>query len=273
MKMVKKSLLGLVVAAMVLSLTGCGVKDDTEGIIKGTAGNYTVNYTYDAAEDTEYRAYKSTGAKHAGALVKISFDKDDIANAGNSKFGLIFGLDETKQGDSKIRNFYIVGFGANGNYYVSKYENVVNIRDYNFGASTSATGTNPKETIISTNGNSNGIVPNTTIYGGEGEDKYVYIWYQAYANGSYEVKIGNVTDENVNAWKSQTDGQKIQNPPVFSDTIKSYTISNAFPTCSEGSEPQKYAAVYTRVQGGATLHGKVNFKGDYKEAEDIEMID
>ncbi len=267
MKMVKKSLLGLVVAAMVLSLTGCGVKDDPEGIIKGTAGNYSVNYTYENQDTTAtYRAYKSTGFRHAGALVKFTFNKDDIANAGNSKLGLIFGLKETKNGDQKIRNFYIIGLGANGDYYVSKYENVVDIQAENFGASTSALGTDPKETILVD-------ITSSSLYTDADQNKYAYIWYQAYNDGSFQWKIMNMTDEEVNNWKQQDDAGKRANQPVASASINGDIITGAFGACDAGKEPQDYIAVYARVQGSKTLNGKINFKGDYREAEDIEMID
>ena len=272
MKMVKKILFGLVAVAAVLSLASCGVKDDPEGIIKGTAGNYSVNYTYDG--DGEYRAYKSTGARHSGALVKITFAKEDVANAGNSKFGLIFGLKETKQGDKKIRDFYIVGKGANGDYYVSKYENVVDIQAENFGATTTATGTNPKETIIST-GTSNGIHTGA-IYGGDGEDKYAYIWYQVWTDGTIHVKIGDMEEDNVTAWKSiSTDKDMKEQTPVFKTGAVSYTIDDAYPswTGANDTAPQDYAAIYARVQGTKTLNGKVKFLKDFHEAEDIEEID
>ena len=274
MKMVKKSLLGLVVAAMVLSLTGCGVKDDPEGIIKGTAGNYTVNYTYENQDSVKtYRAYKSTGFKHAGALVKFTFKAEDLAKVGNSKFGLIFGLKETKQGDKKLRDFYIIGLGAQdgGKYYVSKYEIVVDIQAENFGApedgvAAAHTG-DPQETV------KKGITGCTLPTDTNG-DAYAYIWYQAnYATGAYDWKIMNMTDEAVNNWKQQDDAGKRANLPVASTLIASGSITGAFEPCDADKEPQDYIAVYARVQGGATLNGKINFKGDFREAEDIEMID
>ena len=270
MKMVKKILFGLVAVAAVLSLASCGVKDDTEGIIKGTAGNYSVNYTYDADTTTEYRAYKSTGAKHAGALVKVTFDKDYVSEeaAGNSKFGLIFGLTETKNGDQKIRDFYIVGLGANGDYYFSRYDDVVDIRANNFGATTTASEPNPRETEYK-------AITNGTLYTDADQNKYAYIWYQAYNDGRYEVKIGNIADDDVNAWKRLTDEQKrsSSNVPNFSAVMYERTLTSAFTECDAGKEPQLYTAVYARVQGSKTLNGTVKFKGDYLEAEDIEEID
>lgn len=286
MKMVKKSLLGLVaVAALVLSLVGCGVKDDTEGIIKGTAGNYSVNYTSNKDSNDEYRAYKSTTYKHAGELAKITFKKEDIANAGTSKFGVIFGLKEKKQGSTNIRNFFIVGLGANGDYYVSKYENIVDIQAENFGASTSADATagEAKETIIST-GTSNGI-HSSTLYGGNDEDKYAYIWYQVQKNGTIEVKIGNVNEQSneFTEWKSKTDYDRVDQTPPFTDTINSYTISaeqsgySAWTPDAQNhtkiNAPQELVAIYARVQGTKTLNGTVKFVKDFCEAEDIEQID
>ncbi len=275
MKMVKKILFGLVAVAAVLSLASCGIKkDDPEGIIKGTAGNYSVNYKYENDDiNATYRAYKPTTNKHAGGLVKITFNKDDINKAGSSKFGVIFGLKETKDGDKNLRDFYIVGLGADGKYYVSQFKNVVDIQAENFGATTGATGTNPKETMITTGGDDGNGILNGTLYQDTEGNKYAYIWFQAFSNGSYKIKIGNMTDAAANTWKNLSDENKRSTEPGFSTTFYDKEITEQFTACTAGQEPQLYTAVYARVQGTKTLNGKVNFKGDYLEAEDIEPID
>lgn len=296
MKMVKKILFGLVAVAAVLSLASCGIKkDDPEGIIKGTAGNYSVNYKYENADTTAtYRAYKPTGFKHAGELAKITFDKNDISKAGNSKFGVIFGLKEDKQGNTTYKNFFIVGLGANGDYYVSKFENVVDIQAENFGAGktytnhVSSTGSNGEKETLIPNANdqygSNGILSGS-LYGQSNEDKYAYIWYQVFKDGSIKVIIGNI-DENSSeytTWKNKTDYDRVNIAPPFTDTLDTFIISQTqtgytawAPNDSNHSQinaPQDYVAIYARVQGNSTLNGKVKFVKDFCEAEDIEPID
>lgn len=282
MKMVKKILFGLVAVAAVLSLASCGIKkDDPEGIIKGTAGNYSVNYKYEGDSTDTYRAYKPTGFQHAGALVKVTFDQGYVttAKAGNSKFGLIFGLKETKSGDQNIRDFYIVGLGATGQYYVSKFDHIVNIQAPNFGApeeydedGVSSTGTNGE---IETE-----IKPITAITLEEDDDgnKYAYIWYQAWTDGTYHIRIGNITDTNVSAWKQKDDASMKNQAPDFEtgyiECIIPQTTTQITPwTAANAKAPQGYAAVYARVQGNTTLNGTVKFQKDFKEAEDIEPID
>ncbi|MBR4790231.1 MAG: hypothetical protein IK024_04980 [Treponema sp.] len=279
--MVKKILFGLVAVAAVLSLASCGIKkDDPEGIIKGTAGNYSVNYKYENADTTAtYRAYKSTTYPHAGGLVKVTFNEADLNNAGSSKFGVIFGYKEETKNSQRLRDFYIVGLGANGDYYVSKFENVVDIQAENFGAKTNPVNEgDPKEIMITTGGaQNNGILNSGSLYEDTEGNKYAYIWFQAFSNGSakgsYKIKIGNMTDTAADNWEKLSDDNKRSTPPAFDTELYTKEITEAFDACTAGQEPQLYTGVYARVQGTKTLNGKVNFKGDYLEAEDIEPID
>lgn len=281
MKMVKKILFGLVAAAAVLSLASCGIKkDDPEGIIKGTAGNYSVNYKYENADtDATYRAYKPTGFKHAGVLAKVTFDKNDLANIGNSKLGVIFGLKEKKYNGNTVKDFYIIGLGAetNGKYYISKYTNINDIQAVNFGApegGASAGTLGEKEDVLV---NISSITLSTDNEGNE----YAYIWFQVYQNGSIEIKIGDIEDDDVTDWSSKTDYQKVDQAPKFKTGAKTYTIPKSSTEYEEWAPanqtqinaPQDYMAIYARVQGSKTLNGKVKFVKDFCEAEDIEQID
>jgi hypothetical protein len=133
MKMVKKLLLGLVAVATVLTLVSCdGLlnKDDDAGAIKGSGKKYKVSYNNE--ETVAYRAYKATTLKHAGGLVKVTFDSN---NVGTSKMGIIFDLkdDDANEG---AREFYIIGLNPSSsvkNFYVSKFTNVTDIQASNFG--------------------------------------------------------------------------------------------------------------------------------------------
>lgn len=139
MKMVKKVLMGLALAGAVLALAGCVPQaDDTEkAITKNSMTKYTVDYKNEGTDT--YRAYKNASTAHAGALVKVEFENSDN---GVNKMGVIFNLVETKD-KNKVskRDFYIIGLGtttknsSDGNFYVSKFTNVTNIKAKNFGTS------------------------------------------------------------------------------------------------------------------------------------------
>lgn len=139
MKMVKKVLMGLAIAASVLALAGCVPQaDDTEkAITKNTLTKYTVDYKNEGTD--LYRAYKNAATPHAGALVKVTFEESETPDVRN-KMGVIFNLKETKDKKNKVsnRDFYIIGLGTAkkdgvGNFYVSKFTNVTDIKAENFG--------------------------------------------------------------------------------------------------------------------------------------------
>ena len=106
MKMTKKILLGAAALVAALAFVGCGAgdDDDTEKAITGSGKKYTVSFTNETGD--EYRAYKTTTLKHAGALVKVTFNNaDKPATFGTSKMGVIFNLKE----DGEKREFYLIG--------------------------------------------------------------------------------------------------------------------------------------------------------------------
>ena len=139
MKMVKKVLMGLAIAASVLALAGCVPQaDDTEKAIKkNSLTTQTVDYKNEGTD--LYRAYKNAATAHAGALVKVTFEESETPNVKN-KMGVIFNLKETKDKKNKVsnRDFYIIGLGTapktgDANFYVSKFTNVTDIKADNFG--------------------------------------------------------------------------------------------------------------------------------------------
>lgn len=269
MKMVKKLLLGLVAVAAVISLTGCMPKDDDNNAIKKGIGKFSINYTYEKpADSTEknYRAYRPTGFKHAGALVKLTFKGED--DPGSSKLGVIFGLEEKKEGkEVKTRDFNIIGVSKNGQYYVSTMTDIVDIKAYNFGASTTAKAGEPKEKewIPITSGSANLTLPK--------DDKgntYVYVWYQATKDGDYKWAILDMTKEEADAWKALTKEEKKDAAiPEGATVLKQGTITGAFEAVTEDfKEPQYPISVYAMVSDGKTLNGEWLMSGYYLEAEE-----
>ncbi len=263
MKMVKKILFGAVALAAVLSLASCGLKDDEEGAITGSGNTYKVKYE-NSNKDDNYRAYKSTTFKHAGALVKVTFNKTDI---GASKMGVIFGLTEKKAADgkSKLRDFYIIGLGTldKSNFYVSKYINISDIQAENFGAKTTAADTEAKEIELVALNDANSITLPAKAADGSIS---LYIWYQAQLNGSYTWAILTMTDEQAKAWDKNTGVI-----PTGATTLRTGIISDAFTAVTDPKDlPQYPISVYSMIKPTQSVEGSWKIVGTYKEAEDAE---
>ena len=170
--------------------------DDSEGVIKGSNDNYTVEY--DNTEGTaKYRAYKETALKHAGALIKVKFDD---TNTGASKMGVIFDLKNSAAVNGG-KDFYAIAIGqeGGGSYYVSKFTNITNIQDENFGATTTATGTDPKEIEIVklATGNLKDKMPAKATDGSQS----FYVYYKLMSDGSFNWAILDMTDEEMKKFK------------------------------------------------------------------------
>ena len=133
MKIMKKIAAVTIAAAALFAFAGCSDADDPNEMITGSNKNYEIDYT-NTTEETS-RGYHSTAYKHAGAAVQLDFlnVNKDTKEAG--VMGLIFDLEE-KDG---VKSFNVIGVrtadteGGLG-YYVSRFENVKDIQDENFGA-------------------------------------------------------------------------------------------------------------------------------------------
>ena len=264
MKMVKKILLGLAVLAATMVVTGCMKNDDEKGAIKGSGNKYTVSYTNDTTE--AYRAYKVTKLKHAGALVKVTFNAKDMKT---SKFGLMFDVQDAVSGvkdadGKKARDFYIIGYGmeGGGNYYLSRYTNIVDIQATNFGASTTATGNEAKEVEFVKYTSAGNIT-----FPQEGDTVTFYAYYTSAPGGLYTCALLNLTDEEAAAydkttgempasWTSKILKDKKGSPVIAVLGSVDATITNF---------PQNYIGFYTQVAPGATVSGTYNVIGTFKE--------
>ena len=263
MKMVKKLLLGLVAVATVLTLVSCdGLlnKDDDAGAIKGSGKKYKVSYKNET--DVAYRAYKATTLKHAGGLVKVSFDSN---NVGTSKMGIIFDLkdDDANEG---AREFYIIGLNPSSsvkNFYVSKFTNVTDIQAANFG--TDLTENPAKEIEIVPLATSNNI----TFPAADADGKYsVYVYYKALTDGSFDWKILNIDDDTAKAYDWEA-GNFVSSAVIKSGNTKA-KAGTEYAACEEGKQPQNKIAFYAQVAAGVELKGNWNVIGTYLETEDAE---
>ena len=283
MKMVNKILLGLAAGAVMLSLVGCGPKDDPEGAIKGSGNNYQVDYKNPSKVAKDYyRAYKATALEHSGALVKLNFENP--TECGNSKMGVIFDYKKSTAENAPKggHDFFIIGVGANNALYVSKFENIVNIQDPNFGAPTDGTvgknGEKETEYIPLNNGNFN--LSAATVDG----NISLYVYCKADTNGNYNFALlsGEPTDTTK---KMKIDDIDIDNLPagvkklaITATTKNNCTVTNnvgkipnAIPVVKKESQIQQNPlAVYAMIDADKTLKGNWKFCGTYLEAEEID---
>ena len=283
MKMVKKILLGLAAAAAVLSLASCGLKDDDpEGAITGSGSNYKVNYTNPSTKAKDYyRAYNTTSLRHSGALVKVTFD--DPSECKNSKMGLIFDLKDSvnEKAAKGVRDFFIIGIGAEDALYVSKYENIVDIQGDNFGAKTTGNAAEGEATETEYIKLANGNCDLTSATNEDGSIS-LYIYCKANKEGEYKFALlaGEPTDSNKKMKIDDLDLDnlpsgvtKLELPAVKTGCTKANnvgTIANAVAAVDSDSKiVQNKLAVYAMIDASATLTGSWKFCGTYKEAEEI----
>ncbi|MCR4952610.1 MAG: hypothetical protein K6A43_00925 [Treponema sp.] len=285
MKMTKKIMLGMAAALVAFSFVGCGglgsggstlKNDDPKGAIKGSGSKYTVDFAND--EDSVYRAYKATTFKHAGGLIKVTFDSADVSK---SKMGVIFDL-KANATDKDAKDFFIIGLNPRSdvaNFYVSKFSNVTDMCADNFGTKLTS---NPATEIEYVKlGTENITVPAAA------EDGSIsfYVYYKLNTNGSYEWKVLSMTDDKMKDFNS--DG-KFDNAD-FSDCeiLKEGIIPDVYPAAEEGKESTYYndskdadgnkitkqnlIGYYAQIQPKTSLSGSWYVPSTtFHEAEDAE---
>jgi hypothetical protein len=165
--------------------------DDTEGAIKGNNDNYSINH--ENKTDGKYRAYKETAFKHAGALVKVTFN---TANTSSSKMGVIFDL--KKSANEGADDFYAIAVGqeGGGTYYVSKFTNVTDIQADNFGTKLTTNPAIEKEIVPIKTGNLSSKMPKAV----EGKTS-VCIYFKLAADGSFDWALLDLTDDEMKDFK------------------------------------------------------------------------
>jgi len=264
MKMVKKILLGLAASAAVLAFVGCKTVDDEEGAIQGKNNDYSVTYENTDTENN-YRAYKSTNLKHAGGLVKVTFDEPDDNNF--SKMGVLFDLhDNAANPDAK--DFFIIGLAGSStyNFYVSKFTNVTDLQADNFGTELAS---NPAVEVPYVN---YGVTLQRPAAAADGSISY-YVYFKANTDGSYDWAILDTTDEVVADFEI-TENTTTASLPQGATVLK-YGTTDAkgkipAPTPALTTTPQNQLAVYINVIKTKTLKGKWKFMDMYLKAEEIE---
>lgn len=131
MKMVKKVMLGLAVAAVALALTGCGKElGDPEVKISGSAGKASIEHTNDTG--STQRKMKIYLTKHESTKCAFVIE-NQTESSYDGQLGYVFNLDTNKDG---TYNFITVGFrydGRSGKKYVDTYVSAFfNIKEESF---------------------------------------------------------------------------------------------------------------------------------------------
>ena len=258
MKMVKKILLGMVATAAIIGFVGCkATVDDPEEAITGSGNDYSVNYDNTSGEGF-YRAYHSTDMKHAGALVKVTFDKKDV---GASKMGVIFDLQDNAT-DKEAKDFYIIGLGtlATKNFYVSKFTNVTQLREDNFGTKLTENPAKEKEVVALG-------AKNLTIPAADADGKVsMFVYFKAINNGSYEYAVLNLTDSTAKSININDTTLATLESAYPDNILTKGSIDSAF---TGSTIPQNQLAVYAMIAPGSSLTGSWKYLDMYKEAEEI----
>ena len=265
MKIMKKIAVAVFAGAMVFGFASCGgAGDDPEGAIKGSGKNYSIDYTNEGTE--VYRAYRDTAFKHAGACVQIDFLNVTEETKRAGVMGLIFDLVEK---DGK-KSFNVIGLrtaNANGDleYYISRFENVTDIRAQNFGAPEKGYEGNgaTEKTIVKTWGQAQGYFDST--------DKTVTVYPYAILkqNGEkwqYECYLLNNKIKNLDSDGNpiDEDGNKVE-----LDSKKAVIIETSYTELTQ-TNFAVYANIYAKsdkkdAERCGTLQGKWTYRGDYKE--------
>lgn len=264
-----KIILGSAILAMAMGFVSCSDDDDPYNMISGSNNHYSIEYTNESATDIS-RGISNTAFKHAGATVKIEFDHSKSVYAGGSDskkagiMGLIFDLEEV---DGK-KSFDVVGLRAVKNsadleFYVSRFENVVDLQADNFGAKTKAEEGAPKETVYKAafqhaTGKYENDITSVIVYVTQEKateagtdtkgisytaDKYIYKVYL----------LNNVTAEDFDS-EGNIEASKL------GDTKPVATIATDYTKLTE-----KKLAVYANVYTKSTLAGNWTYLADYKQ--------
>ena len=241
---------------MAFSVAGCKLEDDPYDIItKVDTNNYTVEKQN--TESSIIRGYKSTNLQHEGGLVQITINNQS-AGSNDGVLGFIWDYKESTTVKG-AKDFYVIGvnYGYKDtkkfNYYVSKFENIVDIQADNFGASTNATGNNPKETTIQNWTAVDGVLSSGKIN--------VVVDVTMADDGSYSYSIYNVSSVRGEVTK---DNYNKDNKAIATGTIDATTTGYT-------KKEQNLLCLYANVYGNKKLSGAFKFLDTYKVADVVEQ--
>lgn len=283
MKIMKKIAAAALASAALFAFVGCSGDDDPNDMISGSAKKYSISYTNE--DSVVSRGYKDTAYAHAGAAVEVTFQNVSADTAKAGVMGLIFDLNT--EGDK--RSFDVIGLRATGidggiDYYVSRFENVEDIHDDNFGAwqkedgeKGPATETKYVDAFKTGTGKYDAEKKTTTVYAyaiekkadvdGKDSAKKTYkkdeFIYQVYLLNNKIAKLdsdGNLVDEEGHAvdLSGETPVATIATGYKRLTQNKLAVYANVYPTEENIADKKK-------TSGCGTLEGTWTYRGDYKE--------
>ena len=89
-----------------MSLVSCGLKDDDNGALGGTGDKPSINYTNEGTDN--YRCYKSTTLKHAGAIVKVVFENPTESEKSKERAPAVFAFFSDKEKEAFFDILHLV---------------------------------------------------------------------------------------------------------------------------------------------------------------------
>lgn len=241
---------------MAFSVAGCKLEEDDpyDIITKVDSNNYTVEKQN--TEASIIRGYKSTNLQHEGGLVQITINNQS-AGSNDGVLGFIWDYKESTTVKG-AKDFYVIGvnYGYKDtkkfNYYVSKFENIVDIQAANFGASKDAVGNNPKETMIKDWTAVDGVLSSEKIN--------VVVDVTMGDDGSYSYSIYNVSSVSGEVTK---DNYNKDNTAIVTGTIDANKTGY-------NKKEQNLLCLYANVYGNKKLSGAFKFLDTYKVADVVE---
>lgn len=262
MKMTKV-IMAAALACVAIGLTSCGIKeDDPYEMIKADGKTFTINHTNDTNE--HQRGYNPKTFKHAGVTVLVDINTKDT-DVSSGIMGLIFNLEAEKDG---AKDFNIIGLRTtdktgNIEYYISKFENVTNLQDKNFGAYDGGTAT--ETAIVPATGTALFAKgPKCTVSeDGSSTQVVIYVEPKRNAQGKIDQNIYLIPYDETKEFKS--DGQpKDWDPATVGTLVK--TINTGIEASNDYGY-QRHFAVYANTYKNSTLIGSWKILGDYHEGE------
>ena len=277
-----------------LCFVGCKNDDDENEVIQGSGNNKTIDYANTDNSEGTCRGYSTTALKHQGELVRFTLkDSNGTTTETYSKhtdktYGGVMGfiwdlsIDKAEDKTSK-RDFFVLGLAVNPEsysgkvkYYVSRYFNVTNIYDTNFGSSTTVTSIPTGDTTCEMV-----IADFTELSGISTNDSKLVIWADIYptlvsgkthTSGKQDAKADYTGGWTIDLYKGTADsdvlGDKITSIPIAT-TQTGYTGA----TVTSGTAnpiPENYMACYANVYNGYRVTGEWFLKSDYFVDEVVE---
>lgn len=270
MKMTKKILLGAAALFATVAFVSCGGAAEEDGIMKvGETVQVDITNSSDSLGEKytggTYRTTLPTKLKHAGGLVKVSFDTE-ASTDDPGIIGFIFDLKKNSTNKS-ADDFFVIGLriskdsSRDSMYYVSKYSNVTDYNEENFGANDKG-GQAVEKPLNSANGALSKL--SSTIPTEDGL-RVAYIYVIANDDGSFSWKILN--DKATEKTKKLSD-KEFKNL----DFTGMVLAEGEIPASETGytKQTQGKLSAYAGVYNDQTLKGEVAYIGTFKEADFVE---